>query len=189
MAEQNPKTDVDRYQWFVVQTYTGWEKRVKTTIEHRVELEGLASKLDRVLLPLKKMIEFKDGKPRDTYRNIMPGYVFIHMEPDENLMDIIQKVPGVSAFLGGEGKPSPLTAEEIDRILDAIRERSDRQQVVVKFRPGDQVRVVDGPFQNFIGQVEQVDEERGKLKVSVSIFGRATSVELDAMQVEDAVAQ
>ncbi|MGB9692366.1 MAG: transcription termination/antitermination protein NusG [Candidatus Sumerlaeaceae bacterium] len=187
MAEQNSQSNDSRYKWFVIQTFTGWEKRVKTAIEHKAELEGLADKVDRVLVPLKKMIEAKAGKQSEVARNVMPGYVFIHMEPDNNLFDIIQKIQGVSMFLGPEGTPTPLTEEEMTRVFDAIRERPDRQQVVVKFRPGDQVRVVTGPFEGFIGTVTQVDEEKGKLKVSMSILGRGTDVELDVLQVEDAV--
>jgi transcriptional antiterminator NusG len=186
MAEQNSQTEQSKFQWFVVQTFTGWEKRVKTAIEHRVELEGLAHKVDRVLVPLKKMIEAKEGKQREVYRNVMPGYVFINMEPDNTLYDIIQKIQGVSMFLGPDGNPTPLSTDEINRVLDAIRERAGRQQVVVKFHQGDQVRVTEGPFEGFIGTVEHVDEDKGKLKVAVSIFGRNTSVELDVVQVEDA---
>jgi transcriptional antiterminator NusG len=187
MAENSAQNTETRFRWYVVQTFTGWEKRVKTAIEHKLELEGLADKVDRVLVPLKKMIEAKGGKQREVFKNVMPGYVFIHMEPDDNLYDLIQKVEGVSAFLGPEGKPVALSEAEINRVFDAIRERPDRHQVVVKFRAGDQVRVTQGPFEGFIGTVTQVDEEKGKLKVSISIFGRNTDVELDVLQVEDAV--
>jgi transcriptional antiterminator NusG len=116
----------------------------------------------------------------------MPGYVFLHMEPDPLLFNIIQKVNSVTSFLGPEGKPEEISEEEVNKVLEAIRERTDRQKVVVKFQEGDQVRVTQGPFQNFIGTVQQVEEDKGKLKVAVSIFGRNTLLELDVLQVEEA---
>ncbi len=187
MAEQKPQSEQANLQWYVIQTFTGWEKRVKTAIEHLTEIEGLAHKVERVLVPLKKMLEAKGGKQREVYRNVMPGYVFIRMEADNHLFDLIQKIQGVSMFLGPEGHPTPLSEAEINNVFDAIRERPDRQQVIVKFRVGDQIRVIGGPFEGIIGTVEHVDEDKGRLKVSVNILGRATSLELDVSQVEDAV--
>ncbi len=188
MAEQNTQENSSNLRWFVVQTRTGWEQRVKTGIEHYVSLDReLAPKVQRVLVPLKKMVEAKGSKQRDV--NIMPGYVFVQMEPDNRIFEIIQKVEGVSVFLGPQGHPAPLSEEEMNRVLDAIRERPDRRPVIVKFRVNDQVRVTEGPFEGFVGTVEHVDEQRGKLKVAIGIFGRGTTVELDASQVEDAVQQ
>jgi transcriptional antiterminator NusG len=190
MPEQNKqeekREDESKLRWYVVHTYTGHEKRVKANIEHLAEMEGVAEKIDRVLIPLRKMIEPKGGKQKEVYRNIMPGYVFLHMEPDPLLFNIIQKVNSVTSFLGPEGKPEEISEEEVNKVLEAIRERTDRQKVVVKFQEGDQVRVTQGPFQNFIGTVQQVEEDKGKLKVAVSIFGRNTLLELDVLQVEEA---
>ncbi|MCX7625287.1 MAG: transcription termination/antitermination protein NusG [Candidatus Sumerlaeaceae bacterium] len=186
-TSQSNNSNEARFRWFVIQTFTGWEGRVQKAIEHKLAMGGLADKVERVLVPLKKMIEAKAGKQREVLKNVMPGYIFIKMEPDDNLYDLIQKVPGVSAFLGPDGKPATISEAEMEHVFDAIRERSDRQQVVVKFRTGDQVRVTEGPFEGFIGTVTQVDEDKGKLKVSISIFGRNTDVELDVLQVADAV--
>lgn len=171
--------------WFAIHTYSGYENKIKTTIEHRVQMEGLRDKVSQVLVPLKKGIEIKNGKKHEVMRNIMPGYVFIEMEPDEEVFALVQKIPGVSSFLGGEGgKPSPLPQSEVSSLLDSIEERADRPKAVITYKVNDQVKVIEGPFANFIGTVEQVDQEKGKLKVMVSIFGRPTSVELDVLQVE-----
>jgi transcriptional antiterminator NusG len=170
--------------WFAIHTYSGYENKIKQTIEHRVQLEGLRDKVSQVLVPLKKGIEIKNGKKHEVMRNIMPGYVFIEMDPDEEVFALVQKIPGVSAFLGDGNKPSPLPATEVTSLLDSIEERADRPKAVITYKVNDQVKVIEGPFGNFIGTVEQVDPEKGKLKVMVSIFGRPTSVELDVLQVE-----
>lgn len=170
--------------WFAIHTYSGYENKVKTTIEHRVQLEGLREKVNQVLIPQKKYVEIKNGKKHDVMRNIMPGYILIESEPDEEVFALVQKIPGVSSFLGDGGKPSPLPQNEIDNLLDTIEDRVDRQKTIISYHVTDQVKVIEGPFANFIGTVEHVDPEKGKLKVAVSIFGRPTSVELDVLQVE-----
>lgn len=176
--------DTMEKKWFAIHTYSGYENRVKTTIEHRVSLEGYRDKVNQVMVPLKKGIEIKNGKKHEVMRNIMPGYVFIEMEPDEEVFALVQKIPGVSSFLGEDSKPSPLPASEVTGLLDSIEERPDRPKAVITYKVNDQVKVIEGPFANFIGTVENVDPDKGKLKVMVSIFGRPTSVELDVLQVE-----
>lgn len=171
-------------QWFAIHTYSGYENRVKTTIEHKVQLEGYREKVGRVVIPQKKYVEIRNGKKHDVMRNIMPGYVLIEMESDPAVFDLVQKVPGVSAFLGDAGHPSPLSQTEVDQVLDTVEERPDKPKAVINYRMSDQVKVIEGPFANFLGIVEHVDQEKGKLKVMVSIFGRPTSVELDVLQVE-----
>lgn len=171
-------------EWFAIHTYSGYENKVKTTIEHRVQVEGFREKVARVVIPAKKYVEIKNGKKHDVMRNIMPGYILIEMEADEEIFSLVQKIQGVSGFLGDAGKPSPLPQSEVDTVLDTIEDRMDRRKTVVAYRVGDQVKVIEGPFANFIGTVEHVDEDKGKLKVMVSIFGRPTSVELDVLQVE-----
>lgn len=171
-------------EWYAIHTYSGYENKIKTTIEHRVQLEGLRDKVSQVLIPLKKGIEIKNGKKHEIMRNIMPGYVFIEMEPNEEVFALVQKIQGVSAFLGEGGKPSPLPESEVVGLKDSIEERTDRPKAVITYKVNDQVKVIEGPFANFIGTVENVDQDKGKLKVMVSIFGRPTSVELDVLQVE-----
>lgn len=176
---------MDKY-WYAIHTFSGYENRIRTQIEHRVQVDGLRDKVAQVLIPQKKAIEIKNGKKTEVMRNIMPGYVFIQMEPDDEVFSLVQKIQGVSAFLGGEygEQPSPLSQAEVDGLLDSIEERPDRPKTVISYRVNDQVKVIEGPFGNFVGTVEQVDQEKGKLKVMVSIFGRPTSVELDVLQVE-----
>ena len=170
--------------WYAIHTYSGYENKVKTTIEHRVQGEGLRDRVGQVLIPAKKYVEIKGGKKHDVMRNLMPGYVLIEMDEDEGVIALVQKIQGVSGFLGDGAKPSALAPDEVSNILDTIEERSDRQKATISYRVTDQVKVIEGPFANFIGTVEHVDQEKGKLKVAVSIFGRPTSVELDVLQVE-----
>jgi len=176
--------DIMDKQWYALHTFSGYENRVKTMIEHRVQLEGMREKVAQVMIPLKKTIEIKNGKKREVMVNNMPGYVFIMMEPDEEIFALVQKIPGVSAFLGDGAVPTPLPAEEVSNLMDSIEEKSDKPKAIITYKANDQVKVIEGPFANFIGLVEQVDQEKSKLKVMVSIFGRPTSVELDVLQVE-----
>lgn len=174
--------------WYAIHTFSGYENRVKTQIEHRVQLEGLRDKVAQVLIPQKKAIEIKNGKKTEVMRNIMPGYVLIEMEADNDVFSLVQKIQGVSSFLGGEygSPPTALTQLEIDDLLGSIEERPDKPKTIISYQVNDQVKVIEGPFANFVGTVENVDQEKGKLKVMVSIFGRPTSVELDVLQVENA---
>ncbi|PKO20137.1 transcription termination/antitermination protein NusG [candidate division BRC1 bacterium HGW-BRC1-1] len=171
-------------QWFAIHTYSGYENRVKTAIEHKVQLEGYRQQVGRVVIPQKKYQEMRNGKKHDVMRNIMPGYVLIETESNDDIFDLVTKVPGVSSFLGDAGKPTPLSQNEVDQVLDTVEERPDRPKALINYRISDQVKVTEGPFANFSGVVEHVDQEKGKLKVMVSIFGRPTSVELDVLQVE-----
>ncbi len=174
-------------QWYAIHTYSGYEKRVKTAIEHRVQLEGYRDKVAQVLIPERKAVEIKNGKKSEVMRNIMPGYVFIEMEDNDDVFAIIQKTPGISTFLGDDsGKPSPLAKSEMSSLLDSIEDKVDRPKTIINHQINDQVKVIEGPFANFIGTVESVDHEKGKLKVVVSIFGRPTSVNLDVLQIEGA---
>lgn len=170
--------------WYAVHTYTGYENKIKTTIEHMVQVEGLREKVAQVVIPSKKHVEIKGGKKHEVMRNIMPGYLLIEMEPDDDVFALVQKIQGVSAFLGDGDRPSPLAQSEVDAVLGINDERADRKAATVNYSVGDQVKVIDGPFANFLGSVEQVEGDKGKLKVMVSIFGRPTSVELDVLQVE-----
>lgn len=170
--------------WFAVHTYTGYENKIKTTIEHMVQVDRLSDRVAQVVIPSKKYVEIKAGKKHEVMRNIMPGYILIEMVPDSEIFAMIQKIPGVSAFLGDGSTPSPLPKHEVDSLLGISDEKADRQRASIAYSVGEQVKVIEGPFANFIGTIEQVDGEKGKLKVMVSIFGRSTSVELDVLQVD-----
>lgn len=176
--------------WYTIHTFSGYENRVKVQIEHRVQLEGLRDKVEQVLIPQKKAIEIKNGKKHEIMRNIMPGYIFIQMESNDEVFALVEGIQGVSFFLGKEqgkessSQPSSLSQAEVDGLLESIDERTEKPKTVISYRVHDQVKVVEGPFANFVGTVEHVDHEKGKLKVMVSIFGRPTSVELDVLQLE-----
>lgn len=172
------------FQWYAIQTYSGHENRVRQNIEHRATMEGFRGQLSQVLIPAETFVEIKGGKKRQTQRNLYPGYVLVEMEPSEDLFNLITKIPGVSSFLGDGTKPIPLGQEEVGHILDLVQEKSEKPKPQIRYHVGEQVKVIEGPFANFVGEVNEIDEEKSKLKVMVSIFGRQTSVELDVLQVE-----
>lgn len=171
--------------WYAIYTYSGFEKRVKRDIEHRASIEGLRDQLGEVVVPEEKIVEIKDGKRRESSRNFMPGYVFLRMEHNEELFKMIREINGVSQFVGASPeKPSKLSEEEVRNVLGLIEDKKDKPKPEIKFRVGDQVKVIEGPFANFIGNVEEIDHDRSRLRVSVSIFGRATPVDLAVLEVE-----
>jgi transcriptional antiterminator NusG len=172
--------------WYAIHTYSGFEGRVKRDIEHRASIEGLRDDLGQVIIPEEKIIEVKDGKKRQTTRNFMPGYLLVEMEPEEDLFNLIRKITGVSGFVGTGDQAVPLSQEEVQNIQDLIEDKRERPKPEIKFHKGDQVKVIEGPFANFIGTVEDIDPEKARLRVMVSIFGRTTPVELDVLQVEGA---
>ena len=177
-------------QWFVLHTLSGQEAKVKESIERRSKLEEVQDYIDEVLIPTEKVSEVKRGKKTTTTRKFYPGYVLIHMhlyDDQRSLVDktwyFIQQTPGVIGFVGGE-RPVPLRPEEVNTILQQIEEKKEKVKPKVSFEAGETVKITDGPFLNFNGTIDEVDPERGKLKVSVSIFGRSAPVELEYWQVE-----
>lgn len=179
-------------QWFVLHTLSGQEAKVKASIEHRAKLEEMDEYVGEVLIPTEKVTETKQGDRKTITRKFFPGYVLVNMclyDEHKALVDktwyFAQNTPGIIGFIGGD-KPVPLRQEEIDIILQQIEEKKDKIKPKVVFEPGETVKITDGPFQSFSGLVEEVDPERGKLKVSVSIFGRTAPVELEYWQVERA---
>jgi len=172
--------------WYAIYTYSGYEKRVKRDIEHRASIEGLREKLGEILIPEERIVEIKEGKRKESSRNLMPGYVFVQMDPDEDLFKMIREVNGVSQFVGSEDKPSILSEEEVRNVVGLSEDKQDKPKPEIKFRLGDQVKVIEGPFANFIGTVEDIDYDRSRLKVMVSIFGRSTPVDLAVLEVEKA---
>jgi transcription termination/antitermination protein NusG len=170
--------------WYVLHIYSGHEAKVKQNIEHRCAMEGYKSHLKQIIIPSENVIEIKDGKKKTVTRNLMPGYMIIEMLPDNELFDMISKISSVAGFVGDGTNAIPLTEEEIENIINLIEEKHEKPKPKIKYRTGEQVRVIEGPFSNFIGVVNEIDEEKSKLKMMVSIFGRPTPVELDIMQVE-----
>jgi transcriptional antiterminator NusG len=170
--------------WYAVQTYSGHENKVRQNIEHRATIEGFRDQLRQVLIPAETFVEIRGGKKRQTQHNLYPGYVLVEMEPTEDLMNLITKIPGVSGFLPDGARPTPLDEAEVNHILNIVQEKSEKPKPQIRYRVGEQVKVIEGPFANFVGEVNEIDEEKSKLKVMVLIFGRQTSVELDVLQVE-----
>ena len=170
--------------WYVVHTYSGFEEKVKLSIEEKTEKKGLNEQITRILIPTERVIELKGGKKRESDKKFYPGYILVEMELNDETWHLIRSTPRVTGFVGGT-KPVALSEEEISVILQQI-EKGPVPQVKTQFQKGDSIRIIDGPFTNFIGSVEDVDMDHGRLNVMVSIFGRQTPVELNFFQVERA---
>lgn len=170
--------------WYIVHTYANFEKKVAESIRKEAETQGLADKFDEVLVPMEEVVEMRRGRKVSAERKFFPGYVLVKMEMTDPTYHLVKSTPKVTGFLGAENKPIPISEDEAQRILHQVQEGVERPKPTVSFEVGEQVRVADGPFASFNGLVEEVDEERSRLKVAVSIFGRATPVELEYGQVE-----
>jgi len=170
--------------WYIVHAYSNFERKVAESIKERAVSAGLADKFAEVLVPMEEVVEMRRGRKIASERKFFPGYVLVKMELDDESYHLIKSTPKVTGFLGTDNKPIPITEEEAGRILQQVQEGVERPKPSVTFEIGEQVRVADGPFASFNGLVEEVDEERARLKVAVSIFGRATPVELEYAQVE-----
>lgn len=170
--------------WFAVHTYSSYENKVKQMIEHRATLEGMRDVIQEVVIPTEKVVEIKGGKKRTIERTLMPGYIIVQMQPTEDAFNLVRSVKGVSSFVGDGNSPAPLGDDEVSNLIDIMEDKHEKPKAQIDFQQGDQVKVIEGPFSTFVGNVEEIDEEKGKLKVMVSIFGRLTPVELDVLQVE-----
>jgi len=171
--------------WYVVHAYSNFEKKVKSGLEERIKLNGLEDKFGKILVPTEEVVEMKDGKKRSSERKFFPGYVLVQMDLDEETWHLVKSVPKVLGFIGGRSdQPAPITEEEANFILSRVEEGVDKPRPKVLFEPGEVVRVVDGPFNDFNGVVENVNYEKSKLRVAVQILGRSTPVELEFTQVE-----
>ncbi len=170
--------------WYAIHVFSGHEKKIQKYLENEIERTHLKDKISRILIPSENVIEMRNGKKRIKNRIFFPGYMLVEMELDKITQHLILNTPGVTNFVGPKNKPVPLQEEEIDRILGRVEERQDEEIIDIPYREGDMVKVVDGPFTEFSGVVEEINREKKKLKVMVSIFGRSTPVELDFLQVE-----
>lgn len=172
--------------WYVVHAYSGFEQQVKRLLEERIRRSGLDEEFfGDILVPTEEVVEMRDGQRRKSDRKFFPGYVLVHMEMNDETWHLVKSVPKVMGFIGGTSdKPAAITEIEANKILDRVQEGADKPRPKVLFEPGEVVRVVEGPFNDFSGVVEEVNYEKSRLRVEVSIFGRSTPVELEFAQVE-----
>ena len=171
-------------QWYIVHAYSNFEKKVAESIKEQAAAQGLSDKFEEVLVPVEEGVEMRRGRKVQSERKFFPGYVLVKMELDDETYHLIRNTPKVTGFLGSATKPMPVKEAEVARIMSQVQEGVERPKPTVIFEIGEQVQVCDGPFASFNGLVEEVDEERARLKVAVSIFGRATPVELEYSQVQ-----
>ena len=170
--------------WYIIHTYSGFERKVKESLESRVKAFGMEDKIGQVLIPTETVVEMRGGKKVESARMFFPGYVLVEMEMDDNVWHAVKSTPRVTGFVGSGQTPTPLSDEEVNQILHHAATGTERAKPKLSFEKGEIVKIVDGPFANFTGTVEEVNLDRNTLKVMVTIFGRATPVELDFLQVE-----
>ena len=170
--------------WYIVHVYSGFEAKVKVALEERVASSPHPEKFGEVLVPTEEIVELVKGKRKTSSRKFYPGYILVRMELDDETWHIVNDTAKVSGFLGGRERPTPISDEEAEQIINRMAAGKEKPQPKYYFEPGDEIRVIDGPFSNFNGTVEDVNPEKGKIKVLVSIFGRSTPVELEFVQVQ-----
>ena len=171
--------------WYVVQAYSGYELKVQKLLAERIEQEGLGDRFGEVLVPTEEIVEMRAGQQRKSERKFFPGYVLVEMDMDDETWHLVKNTPRVLGFIGGTAdRPAPITEKEANEILQRVEDSTDKPKPKILFEPGEVIRVIDGPFADFNGVVEKVDYEKSRVKVSVSIFGRSTPVDLEFSQVE-----
>jgi transcriptional antiterminator NusG len=177
-------TETKAKNWYIVHTYSGFEERVKQNLKQRVEAMGMADAFGDVRIPTETLVEMKGGKRREIQRKFFPGYIIVEMEMSDEAWHLVKNTPKVTGFVGSGNRPVPLSQEEADQIFVQVKESIEKPKPKYTFERGEGVRIIDGPFSNFQGVVEEVNLDRNTLKVMVTIFGRSTPVELDFLQVE-----
>jgi transcription termination/antitermination protein NusG len=177
-SEAKPK------QWYIVHTYSGFEGKVKESLRQRADAMGLGEAIEDILIPTEEVVEVREGKKTRSTRKFFPGYVLVKMTMSDEAWHVVRNTPKVTGFVGTGNKPVPLSDAEVNRIVNQVTIAAEKPKPKLEFRIGETVRINDGPFSNFTGQVEEVNEDRSTLKVMVTIFGRATPVELEFLQVE-----
>jgi transcriptional antiterminator NusG len=182
--ENKPEGSAENRQWFVIHCYSGYENKVRKNLEQRIETMGMKDKIFDVVIPTQEEIEVRDGKRRTVERHVFPGYVLVEMILEEDSWFVVRNTPGVTGFVGMGEEPTPLRPEEVAHIMRRMEDEAPTYKVTYKV--GDRVRIVDGPFNDFRGNVSEIDMERSKIRVMVNFFGRETPVELDFLQVEKA---
>ncbi len=170
--------------WYIIHAFSNFERKVKEALEERIAAEGLEDSFDDILVPTEEVVEVKRGRKITSERRFFPGYVLVKMDMTDKAYHLVKDTPKVTGFLGTDNKPMPITEAEAKRLMNQVEEGVEAPRPSITFEIGEQVRVSDGPFATFSGHVEEIDEERARLKVAVSIFGRATPVELEYAQVE-----
>jgi transcriptional antiterminator NusG len=178
---EEPEID-DGRAWYVVHGYSGYENKVKKNLEHRIESMGMQDQIFQVVVPTEEEVELRDGQRRTTERRVFPGYILVQMILNDESWYVVRNTPGVTGFVGSGTKPVPLHPEEVEKIME--RMEAEAPTIKVSFRPGQKVRIVEGPFEDFMGTVDEINLEKGKVRILVSFFGRETPVELDFLQVE-----
>ncbi len=175
------------HRWYIVHTYSNYEHKVKASLEERVRLSGFQDYFGEVMVPTEEVVEMREGQKRRSERKFFPGYVLVQMEMNDESWHLVKEVPKVLGFIGGSSdRPAPISDKEADKILQRVREGVDKPRPKVLFEPGEVVRVIEGPFNDFNGVVEKVNYDKSRLRVAVQILGRSTPVELDFAQVEKA---
>jgi len=183
-AKQSAEATASERRWYIIHTYSGFEAKVKESLQQRAEAMGMTGVIEEILIPTEEVVEVRDGKKTRSTRKFFPGYVLVKMEMSDDAWHVVRNTPKVTGFVGTGTQPVPLTASEVDRIVNQISVAAEKPKPKLEFGVGETVRIVDGPFSNFTGEVEEVNEDRSTLKVMVTIFGRATPVELEFLQVE-----
>ena len=177
-------SEVAQMNWYIVHTYSGFEKKVKESLEQRVQAYGLQNEIGEILIPTEDIVEKRGGREVKSARRFFPGYILVEMNMSDHAWHVVKNTPKVTGFVGAGAKPTPLTREEVDQILHQVTIAAEKPKPKYTFDKGDQVRINEGPFTSFNGVVDEVNLDRNTLKVMVTIFGRATPVELDFLQVE-----